>query len=114
MAERNKQMKCNIKNKINNSMARVFGDDFNFSNEEIIEIIEKIYKLEAIDTNFRHEHVEVALYNCDYYIRPGKDKSQFMNKFQQIFCQIREDLKEMPEWLVRWRCSIELMELIKH
>jgi hypothetical protein len=113
MAERNKQMKCNIKNKINNSMARVFGDDFNFSNEEIIEIIEKIYKLEAIDTNLRHEHVEVALYNCDYYIRPGKDKELFMEQFQNIFNQAKADFKVIPEWMAQWHCSIALIELIK-
>jgi len=94
-------------------MARAFGEEFNLSDEEIIKIIEKIYKLENIDTSFRHEDVEVALYNCDYYIRPGKDKAQFMNQFQLIFSQIKEDLKDNPEWLVRWRCSMELMDLIK-
>ena len=57
-------MKCNV----NNSMAKAYGEDFNLSTEEIINTIEKIYKLESIDTNFRHEDVEVALYNYDYYI----------------------------------------------
>ena len=36
-------MKCNYKNNRNNSLAKAFGEDFNFSNEEIIEIIKKIY-----------------------------------------------------------------------
>ena len=106
-------MKCNYKNNRNNSLAKAFGEDFNFSNEEIIEIIEKIYKLEVIDTNFRHEHVEVALYNCDYYIRPGKAKELFMKQFESIFKQTKADLRAMPEWMAQWHCSIALIELIK-
>ncbi len=102
-------MKCNM----NNSMAKAYGEGFNLSTEEIINTIEKIYRLENIDTNFRHEDVEVALYNYDYYIRPGKDKILFIKRFEKIFWEIKKDLKDKPEWLVRWRCSLELMKLIK-
>ena len=102
-------MKCNV----NNTMAKAYGEDFNLSTEEIINTIEKIYKLESIDTNFRHEDVEVALYNYDYYIRPGKDKAQFMKKCQEIFKEIQKDLRDKPEWLVHWRFSVETMKLIK-
>ena len=106
-------MKCNYKNNRNNSLAKAFGEDFNFSNEEIIEIIKKIYKLETMDTNFRHEHVEVALYNCDYYIRPGKAKELFMKQFYRIVEQAKADLRAMPERMAQWHCSIALIELIK-
>ena len=106
-------MKCNIKNNSNNGMARAFGEEFNLSHEEIINIIKKIYKLEKNDTTFRHEDVEVALYNSDYYIRPGKEKAEFMMKFLEISNRIKEDLKEMPEWIVHWRCSLDVIELIK-
>ena len=102
-------MKCNM----NNSMARAYGEEFNLSTDEIIKTIEKIYKLENIGIDFRHEEVEVALYNYDYYIRPGKEKYQFMKKWKGIFSEIKEDLKDKPDWLVHWRFSIETMKLIK-
>jgi len=102
-------MKCNM----NNSMAKAYGEDFNLSTEEIINTIEKIYKLESIDTTFRHEDVEVALYNYDYYVRPGKDKALFMKRWQEIFCGIKSDLKDKPDWLVHWRFSVETIKLIK-
>ena len=106
-------MKCNINNMDNNSMAKAYGEDFNLCTEEIINTIEKIYKLESIDTNFRHEDVDVALYNCDYYIRPGKEKTQFMKKLQEIVREIKKDLYDKPEWLVHRRFSMEAIKLIK-
>lgn len=102
-------MKCNV----NNSMAKAYGEDFNLSTEEIVNTIEKIYKLESIGTSFRHKDVEVAFYNNDYYIRPGKDKALFMKRWQEIFCEINNDLKDKPDWLVHWRFSMETMKLIK-
>lgn len=74
-------MKCNINRTINNNnMARVYGPEFNFSTEEIINIIRKVSKLKVGDRNCYQIEFEATLYNCDYYVRPGIAKEQFMNE----------------------------------
>jgi hypothetical protein len=72
-------------NTTTNNMANVFGPEFDLSNEEIISIIRKMYNLKVIDTTFNPIEVEVALYNNDYYIRPGIAKERFINELMKLF-----------------------------
>ena len=97
----------------NYNLANVFGKEFNLSTEQVLQTIEKIYKLEKIDTNFRFEDVEVALYNCDFYVRPGADKAAFMRKFRKIFAELKEREGNEPEFMTRWYFAMTTIELIK-
>ena len=66
-------------------MVRAYGEKFNLTTEEIIKTIEKIYKLETLNSNFKLEDIEVALYNYDYYVRPGASKEEFMRQWGEVF-----------------------------
>ena len=77
-------MNSNI-NVTTNTMANVFGPEFDLSTEEIINIIRKMYQLKVVDFTFNPIEVEVALYNNDYYIRPGIAKERFMNELMKLF-----------------------------
>jgi hypothetical protein len=72
------------------NMAIAFGESFNLSKDEIIKCIEKIYKLECVDENFRYEDVEVALYNNDYYVKPGESKQAFKREWTKIFLEVKD------------------------
>ena len=78
-------MKCKINRTVNNNMANVFGPEFDKTPEEIINIIRKISKLHAIGPDYNPIEVEVALYNNDYYVRPGDTKQRFMREFKKIY-----------------------------
>ena len=67
-----------------NNQASVFGEEFNLKPEEIINIIEKVCKPKYRDTSFDPKEVEIALYNCDYYIRPGAPKTRFVIECMKI------------------------------
>lgn len=109
MSRKEKQMKCNI----GNGVRRACGQEFDISNEEVIKTIEKIHKLEYIDTNFRYEDVEVALYNYDYYIRPGDNRTKFYQEQRKIIGKVQSGTYEVPSVLVRMAWAVETMELIK-
>ena len=70
-------MNCKI-NRTHNKLANVFGPEFDKSPEEIVNIIRKISKLELIGPGYNPIEVEVALYNNDYYIRPGDARNNFI------------------------------------
>ena len=74
-----------MKHSIDNRMVDAFGEEFNLSTTEIIECIKRVYTLEVDDTNFSAKDVEVALYNRDYYIRPGNAQIAFMKEWGKIF-----------------------------
>ena len=81
-------MKCNInKTTTINNIANVFGPQFDLSTEEIINIIRKMYNLKVIDFTFNLMEAEVALYNNDYYIRPGIAKERFMGELMKLFVE---------------------------
>ena len=80
-----KHMKCKINRTVNSNTANVFGPEFDKTPEEIINIIRKISKLHAIGPDYNPIEVEVALYNNDYYVRPGDTKQRFMREFKKIY-----------------------------
>lgn len=86
-------MKCNIERNGSNKMASLFGPEFNYNTEEIINIIHKMYKLETIGLDFNPIEVEVAFYNCDYYVRPGEPKRRFMEEVYKIVDELKTPLK---------------------
>jgi hypothetical protein len=65
--------------------------------EEIINIIRKMYKLKVIDYTFSLAEAETAIYNSDYYIRPGIDKERFMNELGKLFVESKLQGDEMDE-----------------
>lgn len=105
-------MKCNI-NRTTNNMANVFGPEFNLNNEEIINIITKISKLEVIDSTFNPLEVEVALYNNDYYIRPGAVKDRFMMECGKAFRKIKSQYGKMDDNLLHFSYVIQVLSVIK-
>ena len=105
-------MKCNI-NRTTNNMANVFGPEFNLNNEEIINIITKISKLEVIDSTFNPLEVEVALYNNDYYIRPGAAKDRFMMECGKAFGKIKSQYGKMDDNLLHFSYVIQILSVIK-
>ena len=74
-------------NATTNTMANVFGPQFDLSSEEIINIIRKMYNLKVVDFTFNPVEVEVALYNNDYYIRPGIAKECFMSELMKLYVE---------------------------
>lgn len=90
-------MKCNIERNGSNNMASVFGPEFNCNTEEIINIIRKMYKLEFIGLDFNPIEVEVALYNCDYYVRPGESKRRFVEEVRKVLYEMINSLEAEDE-----------------
>lgn len=105
-------MKCNI-NRTTNSMANVFGSRFDLSAEEIINTIKKISKLDVIDLTFNPLDVEVALYNNDYYIRPGVTKERFMMECRKAFGKIKPLHGKMDDNLLYFSYVIQVLDIIK-
>lgn len=105
-------MKNNINGNTNN-MAKVFGPEFNLNNEEIINTIKKIYKLEVIDLTFNPVEVEIALYNNDYYIRPGISKERFMMECAKAFGQIKTQRGKMDDKLIYFSYTMQVLGIIK-
>lgn len=107
-------MKCNINRTINhNNMASVYGPEFNLNTEEIIDIIRKTAKLEMIDATFNPMNVEVTLYNNDYYVRPGADKTRFMKEFGKIFEDIKLRRDKIDDNLLYVGFTIQMLGIIK-
>ena len=79
-------MNCKI-NRTTNNMADVYGPEFNFTTDEIINIIRNTYQISTIGPGFNPIEVEVTLYNNDYYIRPGDVKNRFMEEFEKILSE---------------------------
>lgn len=84
----------------NNNINRESNKAFHMSTEQIIETIERVRKIEVIDSNFNFEDVEVAIYNDDYYIRPGLPKKRFMEEWEKIALEAKTDGdKEYTYWV---------------
>ena len=79
-------MNCKI-NRTKSNMAEAYGPEFNFTTDEIINIIRNTYQISAIGPGFNPIEVEVTLYNNDYYIRPGDVKNRFMKEFEKILSE---------------------------
>ena len=105
-------MKCNI-NRTTNNMGNVFGPQFDLSTEEIINIIRKMYKLKVIDFTFNLAEAETALYNSDYYIRPGIDKESFMNELGKLFVESKFQGDRMDEKHSWFRFIILALNIMK-
>jgi hypothetical protein len=105
-------MKYNANGSTHN-MANVFGPEFNLNNEEIINTIKKIFKLEVIDLTFNPLDVEVAFYNNDYYIRPGIAKDCFMMKCGKAFKELKAQQGKMDDNLLHFSYLIQVYGIIK-
>ena len=107
-------MKCNINtNTTSNNMSNVYGPQFNLSTEEIINTIKKVSKLEVIDLTFNPIDVEVALYNNDYYIKPGAAKERFMRECRNAFGQAKSLRGKMDDNLLYFGYIIQVLGIIK-
>ena len=99
-----------MRNNINNPMAKMFGNEFNLSTKEVADCIDRIYKLDTFDNNFRFEDVEVALCNSDYYVRPGEIKWAFKREWMKLFTEAKASGEND---LARFVFIVKLIELIK-
>ena len=105
-------MNCKI-NRTNNKIDHVWGAKFDKSPEEIINIIRKISKQKLIGPGYNPVEVEVALYNNDYYIRPGASRNHFIKEFQKIFSERKNLEKVMDQNMAYIGTTIQLSCLIK-
>lgn len=105
-------MKCNNRS-VNNNMANVFGSEFDKTPEEIINIIRKVSKLEDIDLTFNTLEVEIALYNNDYYIRPGAVKNRFTMECLKVFGKTKSLYGKMDDNLLHFNYIIQILSIIK-
>ena len=99
-----------MKSNINNPMSKTFGEEFNLSTDEVIKCIEKVHNLEVIDKDFRCEDVEVALYNDDYYVRPGESRRAFKQEWMKIYSEAKANCDEEFAYVV---LIIKTVDLIK-
>lgn len=107
-------MKCNINRTTNNiDIAKVFGPEFDKSPEEIINIIRKVIAIKVIDTTFNPIEVEVAMYNSDYYVRPGVAKYSFMMKSAKLSQKIKREYSEMGDDMVYFFLLTGMLGIIK-
>ena len=95
-------------------MGNVFGPQFDLSTEEIINIIRKMYKLKVIDSTFSLEEAETAIYNSDYYIRPGINKERFMNELGKLFVESKLQGDKMDEKHSWFRFIILALNIMKN
>ena len=97
-----------------NSVIRTLGDEFNKEIEQTIKTIKMINRLKnfSIDTNF--EDIEVAMYNCDYYVRNRADRDEFIRKCDKIFKERKVIEKEKSEWFSWCWWASNIVELIQH
>ena len=94
-------------------MAEAYGPEFNFTTDEIINIIRKTYQISAIGPGFNPIEVEVTLYNNDYYIRPGDVKHCFMKEFQKILSESNPLVKGLGDNMTYLCQVIQILGLIK-
>ena len=105
--------KVNHMNRTTNNMANVYGSEFNLSTEEIINTIRKVSQIEVIDSTFNPMEVEVALYNNDYYVRPGAIKRRFIDKFGKAFENNKLYRGEADDTILYFLLAIEVLGIIK-
>ena len=106
-------MKFNI-NRTTNTTSNGFGPQFDKTPEEIINIIRKMYKLKVVDFTFNPIEVEVALYNNDYYIRPGIAKERFMNDLMKLFVESKSQEDKMDDEHRWFRFIILALNIMKN
>lgn len=100
-------------NRTTTNMANLFGSQFNLSTEEIISIIRKMYNLKVVDLTFNPIEVEVALYNNDYYVRPGIAKERFMNELMELFAERKLQRGKVDDNLLHFRYTILSLNVMK-
>jgi len=94
-------------------MADVYGPEFNFSTEEIINIIRKISKLKVGEQEINHIEAETAVYNCDYYVRPGSTKKQFISECKKIVEAINLRSGTMDDGLNLYLFVRQMVDLVQ-
>jgi hypothetical protein len=94
-------------------MANLFGSEYNFTNEEIIDIIRRTHKLKYLTPTFNPIEVEVTLFNKDYYIRPGTNNDHFMSKIMEVHRETNEMRGEMDDNLLHCIFIVRLLGVIE-
>ena len=77
-------MKCNC-----NNLSNTFDHEFNLSVNEIINAIDKVYNFYPAGETINQQDVEIALFNDDFYIRPGIKKDAFMDEWCKMCAEIK-------------------------
>ena len=94
-------------------MANLFGSEFNFTDEEIIDIIRRTHELKYFTPGFNPTEVEVTLFNKDYYIRPGTNNDNFMSKIMNVHRETEKMRGDMDDNLLHLIFIIQLLGVIK-
>lgn len=78
------------------------------NHKSIIEIIKYYYEADPFDAGFIPNYVDIAVMNCDYYVRPGRNREMFMHDFEQLMrVKQPKTQKEFFTW------SIKMTNLVK-
>ena len=66
---------------------------------EIINAINEIYELETIGFDFDMNKLVTAVENYDYYVKPGSQREEFMERYGTILCKKPENEMNYLDWL---------------
>lgn len=79
------------------------------NHKSIIEIIKYYYEVDPRDAGFIPNYLDIAVMNCDYYVRPGRNRAMFMHDFERLMRGTKppETQQERFVWFV------EMTNLVK-
>lgn len=66
---------------------------------EIINAIKEIYELETIGVDFDLNKLVAVVTNCDYFVKPGPQRVEFMKKYGDVLCKKPEEEMDYLDWL---------------
>ena len=66
---------------------------------EIINAINEIYELETIGFDFDMNKLVTAVENYDYYVKPGSQREEFMERYGTILCKKPGNEMNYLDWL---------------
>lgn len=75
------------------------GNDDTMNKTEIVNAIYEIYELKTIGTDFDMNKLFTAVNNYDYYVRPGKQREMFMERYGTVLCKKAENEMNYLDWL---------------
>ena len=96
----------------NNSVSNIFDHEFNLSINEIVNAIDKVYNFYSASETINQQDVEIALFNDDFYIRPGIKKDAFMNEWSKMCAEIKATYGNVDDTAYRI-VILESINLIK-
>ena len=93
----------------------IFNKYRNPSDEEIVEILEKLYNMETLDYTFKQEYISVAIENIPYYIRSIEDRMEFADIIYEMNQKALETIEEYPDhdWMTLWHLNNAMLKLFK-